>query len=61
MEKIKEGVKKVIKKRGRLTIGDCREVLGYGRAVGIPVFEYLDSIGFTRRQEDERVLIEEQE
>lgn len=56
MELIKERVMKVIKKNGRLTIGDCKEVLGYGRTVGIPVFEYLDSIGFTRRQGNERVL-----
>ncbi len=57
MEQIKERVRHVIKKNGRLTIGDCKEVLGYGRTVGVPVFEYLDSIGFTRRQGNERVLV----
>ncbi|RLB29026.1 MAG: selenocysteine-specific translation elongation factor [Deltaproteobacteria bacterium] len=56
MEKIKGRVRRVIGKNGRLTIGDCKEVLGYGRTVGVPVFEYLDSIGFTVRQGDERVL-----
>ena len=56
MEQIKEWVKQVIKKNGSLTIGDCKEVLGYGRTVGVPVFEYLDSIGFTRREGDRRVL-----
>lgn len=56
MGQIKEGVRGVIEKNGRLTIGDCKEVLGYGRTVGVPVFEYLDSIGFTRREEDGRVL-----
>ena len=58
MEQIKKRVKQLIKKNGRLTIGDCKEVLGYGRTVGVPVFEYLDSIGFTLRQGDERVLAE---
>ncbi|MCD6293876.1 MAG: SelB C-terminal domain-containing protein, partial [Deltaproteobacteria bacterium] len=52
----KERVKQVIKKNGRLTIGDCKEVLGYGRTVGVPVFEYLDHIGFTRRMENKRIL-----
>ncbi|MBW2345426.1 MAG: selenocysteine-specific translation elongation factor [Deltaproteobacteria bacterium] len=56
MEQIKERVRQVIKKNGRLTIGDCKEVMGYGRTVGVPVLEYLDSIGFTRRQGNERVL-----
>lgn len=56
MEQIKMRAKAVIKRNGVLAIGDCKEVLGYGRTVGIPVFEYLDSIGFTRRQGDTRTL-----
>ncbi|OPX34258.1 MAG: hypothetical protein B1H11_11190 [Desulfobacteraceae bacterium 4484_190.1] len=56
MEQIKKKVRQLIKKNGSLTIGDCKEVLGYGRTVGVPVLEYLDSIGFTRRQGDERIL-----
>ncbi|MBU0735968.1 MAG: SelB C-terminal domain-containing protein [Proteobacteria bacterium] len=56
MAQIKERVRQVIEKNGRLTLGDCKKVMGYGRTVGVPVFEYLDSIGFTRRQGDERVL-----
>ena len=58
MEQIKKRVMQLIKKNGRLTIGDCKEVLGYGGTVGVPLLEYLDSIGFTRRQGDERVLKE---
>ena len=57
MEQTKERVRQVIEKNGRLTIGDCKDVLGYGRTVGVPVFEYLDTIGFTRRQGNERVLM----
>jgi len=46
MDQIKERVKQVIKKNGRLTIGDCKEVLGYGRTVGFPflnIWTQLDS------------------
>jgi selenocysteine-specific elongation factor len=60
MEQIKDGVRKVIMQKGRLTLADSKEILGYGRTVGIPVLEYLDAIGFTRRQENERVLKREE-
>jgi len=56
VEQIKERVRAVIGSKGDLTVGDCKEVLGYGRTVGVPVFEYLDTIGFTHRQGDVRVL-----
>jgi selenocysteine-specific elongation factor len=56
MDQIKERVKSVIRDKGNLAVGDCKEVFGYGRTAGIPVLEYLDSIGFTRRQGNERVL-----
>jgi selenocysteine-specific elongation factor len=56
VEQIKERVRAVIGSRGELTVGDCKEVLGYGRTVGVPVFEHLDAIGFTRREGDSRVL-----
>jgi selenocysteine-specific elongation factor len=60
MEQIKGGVKKVIMQKGRLTLADSKETLGYGRTVGVPVLEYLDAIGFTCRQENERVLKKEE-
>jgi len=59
MEAIKERVKNLIGLKGGLTIDDCKEVLGYGRTVGVPVFEYLDSIKFTQRKENVRVLIDQ--
>jgi selenocysteine-specific elongation factor len=58
MSKIKEKVKQLIKSKGELKIDDCKEVLGYGRSVGIPVFEYLDSINFTQRKNNSRVLVD---
>ncbi|MEA3427770.1 MAG: selenocysteine-specific translation elongation factor [Thermodesulfobacteriota bacterium] len=59
MEQIKDGVRNVIVQKGRLTLADSKETLGYGRTVGVPVLEYLDAIGFTCRQENERVLKKE--
>ena len=60
MEQIKDRVRKVIMQKGRLTLADSKEILGYGRTVGVPVLEYLDAIGFTCRQENERVLKREE-
>lgn len=57
LERIKEKVKQVITQKGCLTLSDSKDILGYGRTVGVPLLEYLDSIGFTRRQGDERVLL----
>ncbi|MBF0476895.1 MAG: selenocysteine-specific translation elongation factor [Deltaproteobacteria bacterium] len=58
MEQIKKRVKTAIQQKGVLTIADSKEVLGYGRTWGIAVLDYLDGIGFTRRQGDDRVLTE---
>lgn len=56
MDSIRLTVTQTIKARGKLVISDSMELLGYGRSMGIPVFEYLDSIGFTKRIGDYRVL-----
>ena len=56
MEEIKEKTSNLIKGKGFIGIGDCKEIMGYGRTVGVPVLEYLDSIGFTRRDGDKRTL-----
>ena len=56
MEEIKEKTSNLIKGKGSIGIGDCKEIMGYGRTVGVPVLEYLDSIGFTRRDGDKRTL-----
>ncbi len=49
MEIIKEKTTEIMQRKGSITLGDCKEIMGYGRTVGVPVLEYLDSIGFTRR------------
>jgi selenocysteine-specific elongation factor len=56
MEEIKKKVKDVIRTQGRFILQDAKAVLGYGRTHSIPVLEYLDTIGFTRRIGDERFL-----
>lgn len=56
IETIKENVRKVILKKGYITPQDSKQILGYGRSAGLPVFEYLDSIGFTCRRGNIRLL-----
>ena len=56
MEEIKKRVIEVINIKGGITPADSKEILGYGRTVGIPVLEYLDSLGVTLRQGNVRML-----
>ncbi len=56
LEEIKRAVRDKILEKGSLILDDIKDVLGYGRTRGIPVFEYLDEIGFTVRTDDRRVL-----
>jgi len=56
LEEIKERVRTAIVNKGSITIKDSKEILGYGRWGGVPVFDYLDKIGFTVRLDSERVL-----
>lgn len=59
MARIRARVKSLIERKGVLKISDCKEVFGYGRTVGIPVLEYLDSIGFTVWDGEQRRLGQE--
>lgn len=61
LEEIKKNVKKFILQKGSITLADSKEILGYGRWGGVPVFDYLDKIGFTSRKGNERVLQNRQE
>jgi len=56
LDEIMEKVRALIVRKGHMTIEDGKHVLGYGRNRAVPVLDYLDSIGFTRRIGDERVL-----
>ena len=53
---IKEKVRAFILRKGRLTLQDGEAILGYGRNRTVPVLDYLDSTGFTRRIGNDRVL-----
>jgi selenocysteine-specific elongation factor len=48
-----------MKNDGGLTVSQIREILATSRKYAVPICEYLDRIGFTRRQGDLRVLAEE--
>jgi len=39
-----------------MTVSDIRQVLGVSRKYSVPICEYFDEIGFTRRDEDKRYL-----
>ena len=56
MKEIGERVRVLILRKGSLTIKDSLEILGYGRSRGVPVLDYLDSIGLTCRVGNVRVL-----
>jgi selenocysteine-specific elongation factor len=60
MEEIKDGVRELIRRKGRLELQDAREILGYGRTRAIPLLDYLDGVGLTRRVGEFRVLCQEQ-
>lgn len=56
LDRIKERVRERIEAHGSMTPRDCGDVLGYGRMIGLPILEYLDSVGFTVREGNERFL-----
>jgi selenocysteine-specific elongation factor len=56
MQEIIRKITGLIIKKGNMSLNDCREVLGYGRMRAIPILDYLDSIGLTRREGSVRVL-----
>jgi len=56
IEEIKRILKEHIEKRGQVVLGESMEVLGVGRTQTQPIFDYLDSIRFTMRIGDYRVL-----
>ncbi|PIV23478.1 MAG: selenocysteine-specific translation elongation factor [Deltaproteobacteria bacterium CG_4_8_14_3_um_filter_45_9] len=56
IEEIKRILKERIEKKGQVALGEAMEVLGVGRTQTQPIFDYLDSIRFTMRIGDYRVL-----
>ena len=58
LEEIMVRVKTAIDEKGSIRMTDSMDVLGYGRSKAALVFEYLDEIGFTCREGDERRLVD---
>lgn len=56
LEKGKEKIEGLIREKGEATISEIKDVLSTSRKYAVPLMQYLDSIGFTRRVGDKRVL-----
>jgi len=54
----KERLQRFIHQNGCFSMQDCQTVFGYGRSQAVAVLEYLDTIGFTIRQGNIRILRE---
>ncbi len=56
LEKGKEMIKKAVSTSGPLKLGQISELFGSSRKYVVPIMEYLDKTGFTRRNGDFREL-----
>ncbi|HVE92594.1 MAG TPA: selenocysteine-specific translation elongation factor [Actinomycetota bacterium] len=56
MQEAERKVIDLIKEQGPATVGQVRDVIGTTRKYAVPLLEYFDSSGLTRRQDDARVL-----
>lgn len=50
-----KGIKSRLVGGGVLSVGDFKEIFGFSRKYAVPLLEYLDREGFTRREGDVRV------
>lgn len=56
VQELKRRVAEAIGRGGPLTVAQFRDLVGTTRKYAVPLLEYLDQMGFTRRQGDVRVL-----
>ena len=49
-------IQKTLKDRGSATISELRKAIGTSRRIAVPLLEFLDRNGITRREGDKRVL-----
>ena len=54
--KVKQQLSDALNEQDGMTMSAIRELLGTSRKYAVPVCEYLDRTGFTKRQGDVRVL-----
>ena len=50
-------IKEYIRENGKMTLGECRDMLGTSRKYAVPILEYLDQQKVTKKIEDYRILI----
>ena len=58
LDELKERMAREIRTRGGLTVADIRTLIDSSRKYVVPLVEYLDKTGFTRRVGDQRVLVD---
>jgi len=58
VERAKSLLARELTVRSRMSTSEMRVALGQTRSTTIPLLEYLDSIGFTRRDGDHRLLVQ---
>ncbi len=56
IEEMKNIIYDFIVENGSITVADFRDIIQASRKYAVAVLEYFDGIGFTSREEDERVL-----
>ena len=56
VEQIRDTISKALREKGGASVSDLRQLLGNSRRVMVPLLEYFDRAGLTRRIGDKRVL-----
>jgi selenocysteine-specific elongation factor len=56
LEALRKQIAEAIKTSGPMTVAQLRDLVGTTRKYAVPLLEYLDRTGFTRREADVRVL-----
>ena len=59
VERARDMLRKYLSEHGRITAAEARDLLGSSRKFIIPLLEYFDSMGFTHRSGNERMLRQE--
>ncbi|MCK4661143.1 MAG: SelB C-terminal domain-containing protein, partial [Phycisphaerae bacterium] len=57
-ERLRDTIREMLAGGAEVTVASLRERLGSTRKYMVPILEYLDRVGFTRRMGDTRVLVE---
>ncbi|GIV20848.1 MAG: selenocysteine-specific translation elongation factor [Armatimonadota bacterium] len=58
IDRLAELVRRTIREKGSLSVGEFRDLTGSSRKFAVPLLEYFDRIRLTRRMGDVRVLVE---